>query len=67
MNMTQVAIITGASGGMGRAIAWLLVHGQRLVLNDIFSESLESLAQSLRDEGGAVDTLAGDLSQQGVA
>lgn len=65
--MKPVAIITGASGGMGRAIARLLGHGHRLVLNDIASESLESLTQSLREEGAVVETLAGDLSQQDVA
>lgn len=62
-----VAIITGAAGGMGRSIARLLGHGQRLVLNDISSESLEALAQSLRQDGVCVETLAGDLSKQGVA
>ncbi len=62
-----VAIITGAAGGMGTAIARLLGHGHRLVLNDVSSEKLESVAQSLRDEGNTVDTLAGDLSQPGVA
>jgi NAD(P)-dependent dehydrogenase (short-subunit alcohol dehydrogenase family) len=67
MTGKPIAIITGAAGGMGRAIARLLGHGQRLVLNDIASESLETLTQSLREEGGVVDALAGDLSQPGVA
>jgi NAD(P)-dependent dehydrogenase (short-subunit alcohol dehydrogenase family) len=67
MTKKPVAIITGASGGMGKSIARLLGQGHRLILNDVASESLETLAQSLRDEGTAVDTLAGDLSQPGVA
>jgi NAD(P)-dependent dehydrogenase (short-subunit alcohol dehydrogenase family) len=67
MTMKPVAIITGASGGMGSAIARLLGHGQRLILNDIASESLETLTQSLRDEGVVVDALAGDLSQPDIA
>jgi len=67
MTLQPVAIITGASGGMGRAIARLLGHGQKLVLNDISADNLRSQAQSLRDDGFAVDALAGDLSQPGIA
>ena len=67
MTGKPVAIITGAAGGMGRAIARLLGHGHRLVLNDVVSESLESLALTLREEGVLADFLAGDLAQSGVA
>lgn len=65
--MKPVAIITGASGGMGTAIARLLGQNHRLALNDVAEDRLETLVQTLRDEGVEVDAVAGDLAQPGVA
>lgn len=65
--MKPVAIITGASGGMGTAIARLLGHNHRLALNDVAEDRLDALVQTLRDEGAEADAVAGDLAQTGVA
>ena len=65
--MKPVAIITGASGGMGTAIARLLGHNHRLALNDVADDRLDALVQTLRDEGLEVDAVTGDLAEQGVA
>jgi NAD(P)-dependent dehydrogenase (short-subunit alcohol dehydrogenase family) len=67
MTMKPVAIITGASGGIGSAIARVLGHSNRLVLNDVAEERLEALIQALRDEGMEAEGLTGDLAQLGVA
>jgi len=65
--MKPVAIITGASGGMGTAIARLLGQNHHLALNDVAEDRLEALVQTLCDEGVEVDAVAGDLAQPGVA
>ncbi|MER1967698.1 SDR family NAD(P)-dependent oxidoreductase [Castellaniella sp. GW247-6E4] len=49
----KVAIVTGAGGGIGRAISVKLVRaGMRLVLVDKVPEGVESLAQEIVQEGG---------------
>ncbi|HWB74758.1 MAG TPA: SDR family NAD(P)-dependent oxidoreductase, partial [Nannocystaceae bacterium] len=60
----KVAIITGASTGIGRAAAKLFVrHGARVVVNARGREGLDSLASELGD--GAV-VLAGDVGDEGT-
>ncbi|NBU85129.1 MAG: SDR family oxidoreductase [Sphingomonadaceae bacterium] len=65
--LQPVAIITGAAGGMGAAIARLLGHSHRLLLNDVARDRLDALVQALRGEGMDADGLAGDLAEPGVA
>ncbi len=63
-----IAIVTGAYGGMGRACARRLGLRADLVLCDLHADRLESLAETLREEGYTViATLAGDLSEPGLA
>ncbi len=57
-----VAVVTGAAGGMGRAIAMALAEkGYSLVLSDLRREPLEALAKSL-DGKAPVELVAGDVT-----
>jgi NAD(P)-dependent dehydrogenase (short-subunit alcohol dehydrogenase family) len=61
----KVAIITGASSGIGRAAALLFAdQGARLVLSARGRERLEAVADEIRSGGGAVVTFAGDVSEE---
>lgn len=58
----KVAIITGASGGIGRAAALLFAkHGARLVLNGRNEPRLAQTAEAARALGAEVTTFVGDL------
>ncbi len=64
MNNTtnSVAIVTGAAGGMGRAIAIAFAReGRRLILSDLKAEPLEELAKSLHG-AASIDVVAGDVT-----
>ena len=59
----RVAIITGASRGIGKAIAIKLGEsGANLVLNHYEPEEMD-LSKSIKSQGGKVFTLRGDISQ----
>lgn len=59
----RVAIITGASRGIGKAIAKKMGEtGANLVLNHYEPEELD-LSKSIKSQGGKVYTLRGDISQ----
>ncbi|MEV7286032.1 SDR family oxidoreductase [Streptomyces sp. NPDC093252] len=61
-----VAIITGASKGLGRALAdALAVRGWDLVLDARTAEVLEETAEALRVHGTRVVALAGDVTDEG--
>lgn len=62
----SVAIVTGASGGIGRALAQRLVeHGVRLVVTDLHEESLAETADALSSRLRAdVAALAGDCASE---
>ena len=61
----QVAIVTGAARGLGEAISYRLAQeGARLVLGDIDETGLEATATIIRDEGGEVVTLIGDITEE---
>lgn len=63
-----VAIVTGACGGMGRAIARQLGRRHDLVLSDINAERLGAFAETLKEEGYVIAALTpGDLAEPGVA
>ena len=58
-----VALITGASGGIGEAIAIQLAReGARLMLSGRTAEKLDLVADRARDLTPGVETFAGDLS-----
>lgn len=63
-NRANVAIVTGAYGGIGGAVARMLVREgwRELIVNDLDEARLEALAASLRVDGVRVEALAGDLT-----
>lgn len=58
----RVALVTGATGGLGSAIcAALASHGARVILSDLDSASCDSAAAALRDQGWEARALACDM------
>jgi short-subunit dehydrogenase len=59
----KVVLVTGASAGIGRALAWQLTRQgyRRLVLTARRGDRLERLAEELRPLGAEVETIAADL------
>lgn len=58
----KVAIITGASSGIGRAAAFLFAaEGAAVVLNARGSEALEAVADGIKAKGGKVSLIVGDV------
>ncbi|MDH6675874.1 NAD(P)-dependent dehydrogenase (short-subunit alcohol dehydrogenase family) [Rhodococcus sp. LBL1] len=63
----RVAIVTGASEGLGRAEALALADaGARLVIN-ARSERIEDVADEIRRAGGEVVTVLGDVGDESTA
>lgn len=57
------ALVTGASGGIGRElVAILLSSGAQVVAQDLMPGALESLAKTLEHRPGQLQLLAGDIS-----
>ena len=64
----QVALVTGAGGGLGQAIARVFAgQGADLVLTDRDRRPLEDVAAQCREWGVRVHTLAADLADAGQA
>lgn len=64
----KVAIVTGASSGIGRAAAALFAReGARLVLNARRAERLDRAAAEIDPTGETVVTVAGDIREPEVA
>jgi NAD(P)-dependent dehydrogenase (short-subunit alcohol dehydrogenase family) len=60
----KVVVITGASGGIGEAIAIQLAReGSRLMLNGRSAEKLDLVAERARDLSPGVETFAADLAE----
>ena len=63
---SKTALLTGATGGLGRAIAkTLAARGVKLALSGRKAEALEALAAELPGEGHR--TLPADLGEAGAA
>lgn len=59
----QVAAVTGAGRGIGRAIAFRLVEaGAAVLLADVDREAAEVLATQITDQGGHATAVAADVS-----
>jgi 3-oxoacyl-[acyl-carrier protein] reductase len=62
----RVALVTAAGRGIGRGIALTLArHGAKLVLNSYSEDTTAATAQAIRDLGGDVLAIAGDVTQPG--
>jgi NAD(P)-dependent dehydrogenase (short-subunit alcohol dehydrogenase family) len=64
MSKEQVAVITGAAGGMGSAVVKQLAQAKRdaFILCDASTEGLATVATPLREQGAMVELIAGDVS-----
>jgi NAD(P)-dependent dehydrogenase (short-subunit alcohol dehydrogenase family) len=59
----RTALITGAGQGVGEGIARALAtQGARVVVNDLVDERAETIASSIRDDGGLADACAFDVT-----
>jgi NAD(P)-dependent dehydrogenase (short-subunit alcohol dehydrogenase family) len=61
----KTVIVTGAAGGIGRAIAERFgAEGANVVINDVNAEGAETAAQAIVSAGGSALALAADVSSQ---
>jgi len=59
---TKVALISGASKGLGRVLAnFLAAQGSELIITARDERRLEAVGRELRNQGGQVRTVAGDI------
>jgi len=64
----KVAIVTGASSGIGRDLAILLArNGYSVVLASRRVDALERVAEMIRSAGGSAEIFKVDLSNVGEA
>ena len=63
----KVVIVTGAAGGIGKAIAAEAGRaGARLALVDVDAESLDQTTEKIRANGSEVLSLAVDITNRAV-
>lgn len=65
--MQVLNVVTGASRGMGAAVALRFLSHGPLVMVDRSGDELEELARSLRIAGGDVTTVSGDIRSEGTS
>jgi NADP-dependent 3-hydroxy acid dehydrogenase YdfG len=61
----EVAMVTGAAGGIGRAVTEVLAaNGATVAMLDIDGAALEASATDIRSAGGAVETHVVDVADR---
>src|SRR5262245_18434944 len=64
----QVAVVTGAGNGLGRAIALRLAEeGARVALGDVEKDALDRTVADITKAGGQSFGLVGDVTEEGPA
>ncbi len=62
----KVAIVTGAGGGIGSAIARrLAAEGALVVVTDVNEDAAGDVAEGIKAEGGAATAIGADISKKG--
>lgn len=61
----KIALITGASGGLGFAMAKLFAsEGAHVFMSDLDAAGVEASAAAIREAGGAADAMRADVTSQ---
>ena len=61
----RVAVVTGAGGGYGRAVALALgAAGARVAVNDINPDGAQRTAEEIADAGGIAESYTADVSNK---
>jgi 3-oxoacyl-[acyl-carrier protein] reductase len=61
----EIAIVTGAGSGIGRAVAHRLASdGMAVVVNDLHDERAQSVAREISAGNGVAKAIAGDVSRE---
>jgi 3-oxoacyl-[acyl-carrier protein] reductase len=64
----QIAVVTGAANGLGRAIALRLAEeGARLAVGDVEAAGLERTVSDITKQGGQAFGVVGDVTEEGPA
>lgn len=65
MLLNKIVIVTGASSGIGRAVAELFAaEGAKVVLNARSEAPLAAVVEAIREEGGEAIAVSGDVTEE---
>ena len=61
----EIAVVTGAGSGIGRAVARRLARdGMAVIVNDLSGERAQAVAREIAADNGAAEAIAGDVSRE---